>query len=191
MRALTLTQPWATLIACGAKRIETRSWSTGFRGVLAIHAAKGLGPVGGKRGFQEQCATPPFDCALGKHLEDCGAMVSARKAGDAIPLGAIVATVRLVDVKRINLALRAEVLAQTITPFEIEFGDYADGRYAWFLEDVHTLPEPVYCNGALSLWDVPEELQTQIFMQQEGLSEADMNEARQAMRDEQMALTLW
>jgi len=61
MKALTLTQPWATLIACGAKRIETRSWATDFRGRIAIHAAKGLSPFGGKRGFQEQCAMPPSD----------------------------------------------------------------------------------------------------------------------------------
>lgn len=40
MRCLTLTQPWATLVAIGAKRIETRSWSTSYRGPLAIHAGK-------------------------------------------------------------------------------------------------------------------------------------------------------
>lgn len=158
MKALTLTQPWAALIACGAKRIETRSWGTDFRGRIAIHAAKGLGPVGGKRGFQEQCATPPFDKALGKHLEDCGAMADAYSAAHAIPLGAIVATADLVNVQRIDMKLRAQVQAQTITPFEIEFGDYTSGRYAWFLENVLALPEPIYCNGALSLWDVPPEI---------------------------------
>ena len=42
MKVLTLTQPWATLVAIGAKRIETRSWSTKYRGPLAIHAAKGF-----------------------------------------------------------------------------------------------------------------------------------------------------
>jgi|GEM_PF-289760 hypothetical protein len=38
--ALTLWQPWATWIAQGDKKIETRSWSTSYRGRLAIHAAK-------------------------------------------------------------------------------------------------------------------------------------------------------
>jgi hypothetical protein len=42
MKVLSLTQPWATLAAIGAKKIETRSWSTAYRGPLAIHAAKGL-----------------------------------------------------------------------------------------------------------------------------------------------------
>ena len=40
LRALTLTQPWASLIAAGAKHWETRSWRTRFRGELAIHAAR-------------------------------------------------------------------------------------------------------------------------------------------------------
>ncbi|MFL5577327.1 MAG: ASCH domain-containing protein [Gemmatimonadaceae bacterium] len=42
MKALTLTQPWATLVAIGAKTIETRSWPTHYRGEVAIHAAKGF-----------------------------------------------------------------------------------------------------------------------------------------------------
>lgn len=41
MKAITLTQPWASLVACGAKKIETRSWRTHHRGWIAIHAAKG------------------------------------------------------------------------------------------------------------------------------------------------------
>ncbi len=54
MRTLTLTQPWATLVALGAKTIETRSWQTSYRGPLAIHAGQGLGPVGGKKGLLQQ-----------------------------------------------------------------------------------------------------------------------------------------
>lgn len=42
MKCLTLTQPWATLVAIGAKSIETRSWRTRYTGPLAIHAAKGF-----------------------------------------------------------------------------------------------------------------------------------------------------
>ena len=40
MKALTLIQPWATLIIDGCKTIETRSWSTKVRGTVAIHAGK-------------------------------------------------------------------------------------------------------------------------------------------------------
>jgi len=40
MKALTLYQPWASLIRDRRKPIETRSWYTKYRGELAIHAGK-------------------------------------------------------------------------------------------------------------------------------------------------------
>ena len=40
MRALSLWQPWAQLIVLGEKMVETRSWHTNVRGVIAVHAAK-------------------------------------------------------------------------------------------------------------------------------------------------------
>jgi len=40
MRALSLWQPWASLIYDGRKTIETRHWEMLYRGPLAIHAAK-------------------------------------------------------------------------------------------------------------------------------------------------------
>lgn len=39
IRALTIRQPWATLIIAGIKDVENRSWSTRYRGPLAVHAA--------------------------------------------------------------------------------------------------------------------------------------------------------
>lgn len=39
MKALSLRQPWASLIAEGRKTIETRTWHTHYRGPLAIHAS--------------------------------------------------------------------------------------------------------------------------------------------------------
>ncbi len=41
MKTLSLLQPWATLVVMGIKQIETRSWSTAYRGPLLIHASKG------------------------------------------------------------------------------------------------------------------------------------------------------
>ena len=40
MKALTVWEPWASLMACGRKNIETRSWPTNYRGPLLICAAK-------------------------------------------------------------------------------------------------------------------------------------------------------
>lgn len=56
MRMLTIQQPWAGLIATGIKTIELRSWSTIYRGALAIHAGRAFDKRGkqhpelGKRG---------------------------------------------------------------------------------------------------------------------------------------------
>lgn len=40
VKAITIHQPWASLIAHGYKRFETRGWRTNYRGPLAIHAGK-------------------------------------------------------------------------------------------------------------------------------------------------------
>jgi hypothetical protein len=40
MRVLTVCQPYAHLIATGAKPIENRTWQTFYRGPLAIHAGR-------------------------------------------------------------------------------------------------------------------------------------------------------
>lgn len=39
MKALSITEPYASLIAEGVKHIETRSWKTNYRGEILIHAS--------------------------------------------------------------------------------------------------------------------------------------------------------
>lgn len=149
MKALTLTQPWATLVAIGAKQIETRSWTTTYRGPLAIHAAKGLAGMGGTTSAREQeealgdlCATEPFLTELERHYGQFF------RSG-MLPRAAIVATCNLVDV----------VHTQTMTslPFGVSkteraFGDYAHGRFAWILHDIAAIT-PVEARGRQQLWD--------------------------------------
>jgi hypothetical protein len=40
IRALSIRQPWAALLVAGLKTIEVRSWWTGHRGLVLIHASK-------------------------------------------------------------------------------------------------------------------------------------------------------
>lgn len=142
MKALTLTQPWATLVAIGAKKIETRSWPTNYRGLLAIHAATGLGPVGGEQGLMELCRREPFRSKL----------IAAGYLGTpALPRGAIVAVCRLDSIYRIT--------EQGIEGFnpqppanELAFGDYTPGRYAWVLTEVRA-HEPIETRGYQGLWN--------------------------------------
>lgn len=163
MKALSLTQPWATLVAIGAKRIETRSWATTYRGPLAIHAAKGLASVGGKSGYVEFCTANEYVYAA---LEHAGLVPFTwnQDALFALPFGAIVATCRLVDCVPTTHIMKAfgaygptdasggRTLWQ-LTDQELTFGDYTSGRWAWLLADIKALPEPVPCKGALGLWE--------------------------------------
>ena len=41
MKCLSVRQPWAWLIIHGPKDVENRTWSTAYRGILAIHASRG------------------------------------------------------------------------------------------------------------------------------------------------------
>lgn len=132
MKAITLTQPWATLVAIGAKTIETRSWKTHYRGPLAIHAAKGWTKEVVKLAMRE-----PFKSVL----------AAARfPMFSTLPRGYILATCTLLD------CIRTEDVDVYGTN-EAFFGDFFPGRWAWMLTDIKRLPEPIPAKGALKLWE--------------------------------------
>lgn len=158
-RVITLTQPWATLVAIGAKRIETRSWSTHYRGPLLIHAAAGLGPVGGAQGLTELCRSEPFRLAL----------LSAGILGtSALPRGAIVGSVEQIDCvptwppwataepwfvgARKGVGRHYYEVPPPADSNERAFGDYTPGRWAHLYADARPLATPIPARGALGLW---------------------------------------
>lgn len=61
MKALTVRQPWASLIAQGAKTIEIRSWPTKYRGPLLITASATPRPAGLPTGCTI-CLVDLIDC---------------------------------------------------------------------------------------------------------------------------------
>lgn len=147
MKALTLTQPWASLVAIGAKTIETRSWLTSYRGPLAIHAAKGF-PA-----YAREFAMAPL-CYEVMRRHDAKAGIFVRPA---YPLGAVVATCNLLDClpmeSGVCLAGVFQDYPELDTPQEQAFGDFSPGRWAWVLEDIKPFPEPIPAKGALGLWE--------------------------------------
>jgi hypothetical protein len=58
VRALSLTQPWANLVAQGRKTIETRTWATPYRGWLLVCATREHGA--GAAPSAEENAAPLF-----------------------------------------------------------------------------------------------------------------------------------
>lgn len=138
MKALTLTQPWATLVAIGAKRVETRGWYTRYRGPVAIHAARGFPPEA-----RALCARWVFQDALWR--------ANYMSAGE-LPLGAVLAIAELVECVPTNDQHRLTQLAP-IGSDEEAFGDYTANRYAWVLQNVRRVPTPIAAKGALGLWE--------------------------------------
>ncbi len=149
MYAITLHQPWATLITLGLKNVETRSWPAPERllgQVIAVHAGKLV-------------VRQPGEC-IERELRD--------RVGEewirTIPTGAVLVTATLAGmarVKYVDLTSGQAVhddgtemgCAVGVTRTEIDpWGDFSTDRWLWFLADVEALPEPIPAVGRQSLW---------------------------------------
>ena len=133
VKAITLYEPWASLIALGAKKIETRSWPTKYRGSLAIHAGKTI-----RAEYMNLAWQDPFRSVLLKSL--------GRNGGIEYHLGCVIAIAQLVDCVR----MRPDNMPSGL---ERSFGDYRVGRYMWFLDDVRRLEKPIPIRGQQGLWE--------------------------------------
>lgn len=143
MKAITLIQPWASLIAFGEKKIETRSWNTNYKGPLLIHA--------GKKVEHDLCQQQPFKDVLLKH----GIVFK-----DQMPTGVIIAKCELVDCAQIQFLNKNSAYIDTdikdrriVEKNELAFGDYTPGRFAWILDNVEIINEPIPAKGKLGLWE--------------------------------------
>lgn len=125
---ITLWQPWASLIAYGLKRYETRSWPTRFRGKLAIHAAV------------------KWDAENLPHVRHW-AMPFAENGvrAEDLPRGAIVALTSLEEMHK------TVCLEPHIDRREFRAGDWAQGRWAWELGAVERYREPIRWKGSQGL----------------------------------------
>ncbi len=144
MKVLTLTQPWATLVAIGAKRIETRSWKTNYRGKLAIHAAKTV-----REEELDLCYSDPFREALissGLYKEfpvwsnSFTHKITAREVNPKLlPFGRVIAICDLVECIHIETRKPARV-----TRFWMETSREEDGtlNHNYMAEELDILVPP-------------------------------------------------
>ncbi|MBI3654110.1 MAG: 2-oxoglutarate dehydrogenase E1 [Acidobacteria bacterium] len=149
MKALSLTQPWATLVVLinakgqAEKQYETRSWQwTPRQQIVAIHAAKTF-----PKWAKDLCKTEPFRSVLAAHNFTDWAQ---------LPLGEIVGCARIAQ------TWQTQNIRQTLSSQELAFGDYSSGRIAIELCDPVRVAKPISCRGALGLWQVPPEIEQQI-----------------------------
>lgn len=161
MKALTVRQPHAQLIALGVKTIETRTKPTKFRGPLLIHAGTAQ-PKEGAYGAYTAHSDQRRRLYPGE-TRRFGLYEAGLNRGVDLPLGAIIASCKLVDCVPIvptgeeaairtvdNDDNRSLWLVEAATDYQQEwgefdqkeitdqkpYGDFTPGRYAWLLEDI-------------------------------------------------------
>ncbi len=140
IRALTLWEPWASLIAAGLKRHETRAFPTKHRGLLAIHAGLTVDAEGAPALLCDRAFGPGW---------------AANR-----PTGCVLALAELTACKRTG-----EVLADPASTVEdLMAGAYSPGRWAWRLDRVRPFREPIPARGARGFWPwtPPEDLDARL-----------------------------
>ena len=131
MKALSFWQPWAELVVIGAKKYETRSWNTNYRGPLLIHASRKF-----SKDDQELCRHWPFcEFVSVPHL---------------LQRGAIIGSVDLVDCLNTNAWVTHDRVEQA-------FGNFSRGRFAWKLKNPVRFNKPIAAKGKLGIWEFRDE----------------------------------
>ena len=128
IRALTVRQPWASLIADGLKTIEVRTHRVSYRGLLIIHA--------------------------GQTMAEYGYDPRAKESGDPLEysMGTTAAIARLTGCRRLEPDDEQATCADPAWwPFAWEDPEAFDHVWGWVLADVAPLPH-VPLRGRQGLW---------------------------------------
>lgn len=129
MKAITISQPFASLIASGQKFVENRTWPTNYRGPIAIHAGKGLQYLD-----KDELKAYPHGCIIAvAELTEC------------------------VTKSKISLAMRADIghmKAQCSNKSwaQLHRHKHTEGPWCWIIENVKTI-QPVAIRGAQGIWN--------------------------------------
>ncbi len=129
MKALSISQPWSSLILSGEKSIETRSWSTNFRGKFFIHAPKRI---------------------------DLPACARFNIEPKSLITGALVGTANLVNVKHYtDFDTWVADVERHLNPLG-NYHFYPKKPYGFVLGNIERLEKPVPYKGALNFFEVAE-----------------------------------
>ena len=133
MKALSIHQPWAWLIAAGYKDVENRTWCTNHRGRVYIHTGKGVDDEDFpalRRVAQEGGLLLPEDDEFLR----------------ALPRGAIIGEVHITACRPID-SLNCEPTRPS---------PWALGPWCWSMAWPSLYDEPVPWKGSLGLFEVPD-----------------------------------
>ena len=128
MKAITIKQPFASLIIEGYKEYEFRTWKTKFRGDILIHAGKGV---------------------------DKKAMEKYKHLVSDFPSGCMLGIVSITDCIKIDDEAR-EMLKDNIVYDNVVNNKDWEG-FGFKIENIRKV-ENTPANGKLSLWDFEGEI---------------------------------
>ncbi len=155
MHGLTVWQPWAFALACGAKPVENRTWPPPARALgqqIAIHAGKEI-DRGGIDAFKEIARHPAVKPLLPKGLTLA-----------VMPRSAIVSVGELVGALQVEGGLAGAVVGELSAADRerILASPWTCGPWAWLFAEMRRLAHPVPCRGAQGLWVLPPELERRV-----------------------------
>jgi len=136
MKAISVKQPWASLIVEGIKDVENRTWPTKFRGRVLVHAGATLVKF---NALVDILTYPQFDILKGNVSPFIGNY-----------LGAIIGSVEIVDCVINHPSIWAdktdlETVVWSSKPI-----------YNWILANPIKFDKPIPAKGKLSFWEFPE-----------------------------------
>lgn len=134
MKAITIKQPWASLIITGIKDIENRTWKTNYRGRVLIHSAK----LPDKMKFEFAGQATVKEIQLSSVLND---------ADEKDLYECIIGSVEIVDCVMNHPSIWAEKTSPAL-----EMGGIS--IYNWVLANPIIFPEPIPAKGKLSFWEL-------------------------------------
>ena len=163
MKGLTLHEPRASLIACGVKTIETRSWRRGQHYIgerIFIHAAK-------RKPTQDGLALlSGIDPLPRGYKRDAASDVIVADSQFGIPLGKIVAVATLSDFAQVEetnhihqasghpmVRAASSAARKSVHLFSDKYGDFSMGRWLWVLTDARPVNPPLIARGFQGFWD--------------------------------------
>lgn len=165
MKSITLHQPWAHLVAIGAKQIETRSWPTKHRGLLAIHAGMDM-TASEPLVIDSNAKRPKFYEPFNRYLKP-----SWDSLFSDLAYGGLVAIVRLTGCfpaehasnRLCDLMRRGSREVRRWAEEQLYFGNYRPGRWAWALEPIVDITRSgIYARGYQGLWTLPPAIEFQV-----------------------------
>lgn len=164
--ALTLTEPWASLLVTGQKTVETRSWGVTLDGPRPVLITASKGMTSDDRGFaadEDFCAAflragidpfsgklDPIDGAADELSRDVASTPVVRlfreTRGRAIGMGILT--------KCVEMTVKNEwAIIGDLAPGEYAFGNYGAGRWCWYFTALERFAQPFAVRGHLGLWD--------------------------------------